>query len=364
MEFALSQDQLLLQDSLRRALAGESTLERVRAAVDGAQAMEQNVWNTLRDLGVPALLVPEAHGGLGLTLLDAAVVSEELGRAVAPAPFLGSAVLAPLALTEAGSAAQQAEWLPRLAAGEATIGIAFTEALSGARDGAGVRSAEGRLSGSALFVVDGARADAFIVAERGGAMHLVDAKAGDLRREPQHIVDGTRPTVELHFDDVDAQALPSANAATLARLRDAAWIMLAADALGAGWRMLEKSVAYSKERSQFGRLIGSFQAVKHLCAEMATELEPGRALIWYAAHAFDVAPDEAPLYAAHAKALLGDAARFVARTATEVHGGIGITDELGLHYWFKRIAFDHTFYGSPERVRRHAAALQGWLQDA
>lgn len=359
MEFALSQDQLMMQDSLRKALAEQSTQARVRAVVDGAQAMDEKVWATLRELGIPALLVPEEHGGLGLTLLDAAVASEELGRAVAPAPFLGSAVLAPLALREAGSAEQQAAWLPRIATGECIVGVALTEALGGARDGAGVRFENGRLSGSALFVMDGAQADAYLVAERSGAMYWVDAKVSGLQRQPLHAVDGTRPTVELQFDNTPAQALPGANAATLARLRDAAWIMLAADVLGAGWAMIERSVGYAKERKQFGRLIGSFQAVKHLCAEMATELEPGRALIWYAAHAFDVMPAEAPLYAAHAKALLGDAGRFVARTATEVHGGIGITDELGLHHWFKRIEFDRMLYGSPERVRRHAAVLQG-----
>lgn len=364
MEFALSQDQRMLQDSLRRALDGESTLERVRAVVDGGRIMDRDVWGTLCNLGVPALLVPEAHGGLGLTLLDAAIVSEELGHAVAPAPFLGSAVLAPLALREAGSPEQQAEWLPRIASGEVIVGAAFTEALNGTRNGAGVRFEDGRLSGTALFVVDGGLAEAYLVAERGGAMYWVDAKAAGLRHEPLHAADGTRPTVALHFDGVEAAILPGASATTLARLRDAAWIMLAADTLGAGWRMIDKAVAYSKERSQFGQLIGSFQAVKHLCAEMVTELEPGRALTWYAAHAHDAMPGEAPLYAAHAKALLGDAGRFVARTAIEVHGGIGITDELGLHYWFKRIAFDRSLYGSPESVRRHAAILQGLQQAA
>lgn len=358
MEFALSEDQRMMQDSVRKALAGESTLARVRTAVDGALPRDDKVWATLCELGIPALLVPEEHGGLGLALLDAAVASEELGRAVAPAPFLGTAVLAPLALRAAGSPAQQAEWLPRIASGRSLVGVAFTEGFSGARDGAGVRIANGRLNGSALFVVDGVAADTCIVAERGGAMHLVHAKASGLQRRTLRAVDGTRPTLDLRFENVEAQPLPGANAAVLARLRDAAWIMLAADALGAGWAMIDKAVAYSKERRQFGRLIGSFQAVKHLCAEMATELEPGRALLWYAAHAYDVMPDEAPLYAAHGKALLDDAGRFVARTATEVHGGIGITDELGLHYWFKRIAFDRALYGSPEQVRRHAATLQ------
>ena len=117
---------------------------------------------------------------------------------------------------------------------------------------------------------------------------------------------------------------------------------------------------YAKERQQFGRVIGSFQAVKHLCAEMAAELEPCRSLIWYAAHAFDAMPAEASLTAAHAKAHLSEIGRFVARTATEVHGGMGITDLLGLHYWFKRIGLDRQLLGGPERVRHLAAVMQGF----
>jgi alkylation response protein AidB-like acyl-CoA dehydrogenase len=123
--------------------------------------------------------------------------------------------------------------------------------------------------------------------------------------------------------------------------------------------MLEKAVDYAKKRRQFGRVIGSFQAVKHLCAEMAAELEPCRSLVWYAAYAFDAAPDEASLVAAHAKAHLSEVGRFVARTSTEVHGGMGITDLLGLHYWFKRIGLNRQLLGGPERVRRLAAQIQG-----
>jgi alkylation response protein AidB-like acyl-CoA dehydrogenase len=123
--------------------------------------------------------------------------------------------------------------------------------------------------------------------------------------------------------------------------------------------LIAKAVGYAQERTQFGRLIGSFQAVKHLCAEMAAELEPCRALVWYAAYAFDALPSEASVVAAHAKAHLSEVTRFVARTATEVHGGIGITDLLGLHYWFKRVGLDRQLLGGPERVREMAAEIQG-----
>jgi len=359
MEFALSADQQMLQDSLRRALARACPLERVRRVADHDEALDRDVWRTLCELGVPALLVPEAFGGLGLSLLDAALVAEELGRHVAPTPFLGSAVLAPLALREAGSAAQQDEWLPRLAAGECIAGVAIAEAVAGARDGAGVTAANGRLDGSTLFVLDACAADFFIVADRAGGLHLVRADAAGLRRSALRGIDATRPLGELHFAQVKAEPLPGASAATLARLRNAGWSLLAADTLGAGEAMLGQAVAYAKERRQFGRVIGSFQAVKHLCAEMAAALEPGRALVWYAAHAFDALPDEAALLAAHAKAHLSETGTFIARTATEVHGGMGITDLLGLHYWFKRIGCNRQLLGGPERVRQLAAEMQG-----
>lgn len=359
MEFALSQDQVFMQDSLRSALARACPLERVRAAAGHASALDPQVWEAVRELGLPALLVPEAHGGLGLSLLDAALAAEELGRRVAPVPFLGTAVLAPIALKEAGSASQQAQWLPRLATGEALVGVALSEALSGARDGAGVRVEDGRLHGSALFVIDGAMAEAFVVAASDGSFHLVPADAPGLRRTALRGVDATRPMVELHFEGVPGDPMPGAGRPLPERLRAAAWTLLAADTLGAGWAMIDQSVAYAHDRRQFGRPIGSFQAVKHLCAEMAAELEIKRALVWYAAYAFDHQPKDAPLYAAHAKALLSEAGRFVARTATEVHGGMGITDELGLHYWFKRIGMDRQLYGGPHQARAHAASLQG-----
>ncbi|TSD56662.1 acyl-CoA dehydrogenase family protein [Variovorax sp. KBS0712] len=360
MEFALSADQKLLQDSLRRALERACPLDRVRRVAADDLPQDREVWRTLCEVGVPALLVPEAFGGLGLSLLDAALAAEELGRHVAPTPFLGTAVLAPLALREAGSAAQQDEWLPRLAAGECIAGVAIAEAVAGARDGAGVTAnTNGTLDGSALFVLDAGAADVFIVADRAGGLHLVRADAQGLTRGSLRNIDATRPLGELHFAQVKAEPLPHANPATLARLRSAGWALLAADTLGAGEAMIGQAVAYAKERRQFGRVIGSFQAVKHLCAEMAAALEPGRALVWYAAHAFDALPEEAALLAAHAKSHLSETGTFVARTATEVHGGMGITDLLGLHYWFKRIGFNRQLLGGPERVRHLAAEMQG-----
>ncbi|WP_374470051.1 acyl-CoA dehydrogenase family protein [Phenylobacterium sp.] len=353
MRFALSEDQRLLQDSLNRALTELAPLERVRRFADHEEPTAPDVWAGLADLGLPGLLVPEAHGGLGLGLLEAALAAEALGAAVAPAPFLGAAVLAPLAL-RGGPAEAQARWLPRLASGEAIAGVAISEPVAGARDGAGVTAEGGRLSGRALFVVDAPGAGLLIVADRSGALHLVERPP---EPQPMSTIDATRRLSEVAFADTPAE--PLGPGASLDRLRDAAWVMLAADTLGAAQAMLDKAVAYAKERRQFGRVIGSFQAVKHLCAEMAAELEPARALVWYAAYAFDHAPEEAPLMAAHAKAHLAEIGRFVARTSTEVHGGMGITDLLGLHYWFKRVGLNRQLLGGPERVREAAARAQG-----
>ena len=353
MEFALSAGQKMMQESVNRTLERVCPLDRVKAAVNADEAIARDAWDALVELGVPALLIPEEHGGLGLSLLDAALVSEMLGRHAAPVPFIGSCVLAPLALRD-GVVGK--EWLPKLASGKAIAGAAISEKIAGARDGAGVAAANGKLNGKALFALDSGAAGIFIVADREGRLHLVDAKAKGLEKIALTAIDQTRSLGELNFANVEATPLD----VPLERLRNAGWIMLAADTLGAGTRMIEKSVDYARERKQFGRVIGSFQAVKHMCAEMAAELEPCRALVWYAAHAFDAIPDESALTAAHAKAHLSEVGRFVARTATEVHGGIGITDLLGLHYWFKRIGLNRALLGGPERVRHLAAEMQGF----
>ena len=154
---------------------------------------------------------------------------------------------------------------------------------------------------------------------------------------------------------------PGGASAACGRMLDAARVALAADTLGASERALELAVAYALQRKQFERVIGSFQAVKHLCAEMVAELEPARSLVWYAAHAFDAAPEEASRMALHAKAHLSEIGPFIVRTATEVHGGIGFTDEQNLHYWFKRVGVNRQLLGSPEALREQAARLQGWM---
>ena len=363
MDFGLSQDQQMLRDAVARCLADTCPLDHVRECTERDNPLSDKVLRAVQDLGIPGMLVPEEHGGLGMTLLDAAIVAEQLAYAVAPVPFLASHVLAPIALSEAGSEEQKAQWLPKIASGEARIAVAISETIE-ARDGAVVSSADGRLNGTALFCLDFEGADAYIVADAGGRLHLAAADAFRLETIPLTTIDRTRSVGELRFGGTEAELLADDNGTTTARLRDAGRVILAADSLGAGQAMIEKAVDYSGQREQFGRLIGSFQAVKHMCAEMAARHEPCRSLVWYAAHAFGAMPEDVSLVACHAKSHTGEVHRFVARTSTEVHGGMGFTDLIGLHYWFKRIGFDRQVLGGPETVRAEAAALQGWIKAA
>ncbi|MGH7009384.1 MAG: acyl-CoA dehydrogenase family protein [Caulobacteraceae bacterium] len=355
MDFALSSEQRLMQAALGRALDDHSPLERVRAVAVAKDAAPRELWSGLAPLGLPGVLIAEEAGGLGLALLDAALMAEILGSRVAPTPFLSSAVLTPLALA-AETDPRLVAWLPRLASGEAIASVGISEAVAGPRDGAGLSRKDGRLSGTALFVLGPPTADVFLFADASGDLHLVETDDPGLQTIALSTIDDTQAVCEARLDRVAALPLERAR---LALLRDAAFIILAGDMLGAAQAMLDKALAYARERQQFGRPIGAFQAVKHLCAEMAAEIEPARALVWYAAHAFDAMPDEASLAACHAKAHLSEVGRFVARTATEVHGGIGFTDLLGLHFWFKRVGLSRQLLGGPERVRLEAARLQG-----
>ena len=360
MEFGLTEEQVLLQDSIGRYLADNAGLERARQFADGGEERATDVCASLAELGVSGLIIDEGYGGVGLKMLDAAIVAEQLGANVTPVAFAASAVMVPLALQRGGSESQKAHWLPLLAAGKASAGAAVSEAVA-ARGDAGVSASQGALSGRAMFVMDHA-ADVYLVADDKRHLHLVEAKVRGLTSTRLTTVDKTRHLGELRFDGVTAEPLPGSDDPTvLADVIDAGRIILAADTLGAAQNMLDQAVAYAGQRQQFGRVIASFQAVKHMCAEMAARLEPCRAMIWYAAHAFDAVPEESRLTACHTKAHLSEVGKFVAKTATEVHGGMGFTDLLGLHYWFKRIGFNRQLLGGPELVREEAARLQALL---
>jgi alkylation response protein AidB-like acyl-CoA dehydrogenase len=361
VDFGLSDEQKLLDDSVRRFLAERLPIARVRELRDAGQGFDADAWKELAALGVVGCLVPEEFGGAGLGVLDAAVISTALGHGASPLPFLGPCVMAPLLLRALGSREQQQGWLPRLAAGEARLTVAAAERVERRQD-AGVRARSGRLDGVALFVVDGVGADAFLV-PAGDDLWLLPSGTPGLEVLPLATLDATRSLAELRLAAVEpAERIGPAGGAgpALERALDVARVLIAADLLGCCDRALELAVAYAMQRRQFDRPIASFQAVKHLCAEMAAAIEPARSLVWYAAHAFDALPEEAALDAALAKAHLAEVATFVVRTATEVHGGIGFTDACDLHFWFKRAALGRQLLGGPARLRARAAELQGW----
>ncbi len=361
MDFGLSVEQRLLGDALAGFLEKELPTLRVREIAAGESGHDAHLWRALAAQGVAGVLVPEPHGGSGLGLLDAVVAAHALGHAAAPTPFLSTALMAPLALGAASPAVQR-EWLPRIATGDACNSVAANERWS-RREGAAVREEGERIAGRSLFALDALCADAFLVATDAGSLALVPRGAPGLSLRALPTLDTTRRVAELVFEGVrPAEWIGARGAAgaVLDRMLDAGRVAVAADALGACDRALALAVDYAKQRVQFGRVIGSFQAVKHLCAEMAAEIEPARSLLWYAAHAFDALPDEAPLMAALLKSHLSDIGRAVVRTATEVHGGIGFTEEHDLQLWFKRAHLDAQLLGGPEWLRERAARLQGW----
>ena len=346
MEFALSEDQRLLQESVTGFLTDAASLDVMRKIADGDGAAEVTLNEGITAMGLMGLHVPETMGGSGLGLLEACLVQEALGYRVARSGFLAATVAAHLL-------PDFHEDYPRgIADGGMVFGLALTE-LASRRDGAGVTSDGGRLTGTSLLADVPAAASHVLVAGTDGSLHVVDTWSA----APMRTIDRTRAFSALSFDGTMAELSTRPHPSALAAAR----LLVAADTLGAAQAMLDKAVEYAKERRQFGRVIGSFQAVKHLCAGMAAKLEPARALVWHAAYAMDTRDPEALVMAHLARAHLAEVGTFVAKTATEVHGGMGFTDLLGLHYWFKRIGVNRQLFGSPEQARQSAAELQGFV---
>jgi alkylation response protein AidB-like acyl-CoA dehydrogenase len=384
VDFGLTDEQEQLRDAARELLLRECPMERVRKIAADPAGHDAGLWRTFAEAGWLGILVPEAQGGAGLGMLDAAVVLHELGRAVAPGPFLGSSVAAVTALREGGSRALQAEWLPRIAAGEAIATLAVFEGAEARLEGGALRDRAARraggflLDGTKLFVEYGAEADLVLAAFRtarpkpkagdfdGVGLFAVPGGARGVKKEPLVGLDETRRSAELRFRGV---ALPKTallagetargadSARALRRALDATAIGLAAESLGGAERALERAVEYVKVREQFGRAVGSFQAVQHMAADAAAKIEPARALVWYAAWAFDARPKEAPLAASMAKAACCDVYRFVARTAVEMHGGIGFTWENDMHFFLKRSLANAAAGGDSDWHRERVAEL-------
>jgi alkylation response protein AidB-like acyl-CoA dehydrogenase len=365
MDFGLSEEQQQLKISAREFLADKCSTAVVRKAMAAEDGRAHELEREIAKLGWTGLIVPEKFGGAGLGMLEMAVILEEQGYAAMPGPFLFSSAIAADALVRGGSDELNAKWLSAIADGSAAGTVAIVEgddSLSPA-DFATVARKDGaaaRISGVKMFVPYGNAADFIVVAARSGGLdaglYVVDAKAAGVRAAELKNLDQTRRVARVEFDGATATPL-NGGAKLYARMLDIGAVAIAADSLGGIERALDMAVDYSKVREQFGKPIGSFQALKHAAAEILAEMEPGRALLWYAAHAQDAAPDAASRTASMAKARLCDVFMRGADRAVLMHGGIGFTWEHDIHLWFKRARFNESYFGSPAYHRECVAQL-------
>jgi alkylation response protein AidB-like acyl-CoA dehydrogenase len=357
VNFLLSDDQIALQDTLRSLLAHECAPRRVHAVIDGPGGFDEALWRKLVEFGVTGISIPQSHGGLGLRMIDLAIVAELLGEYAAPVPFLGHA-LACLAVTFGGSDAQKARWLPRMASGELLGTVALGEGAARWLPAQWTLGGGGVLNGVKHLVPNAAEAELLVVGVAGGGLSIVEGRAG-IETDRIDAVDRTRPVDRTKFTDVRGEPLEYGGEAA-SKLVDSAAVLLAADAFGGASHCVSMAVEYAKVREQFGVPIGSFQGLKHQLANMALAVEPARGLFWYAAHALDALPDTASHAAAQAKAHVCDVYLQATRDTVEAHGGIGFTWEHDAHIYLKRAMFDWAWLGQPARHRLRAAALAGW----
>lgn len=381
MDTRLTAEQDGIRRTLRELLNKRCGAEELRAAVDSPAGHDPVLWTALADqLGLPGLALPEVYGGIGCTVTDLALACEETGRALAPSPLLATAVLAAPPVLALGTDAQRAALLPRLASGALTAALAVPGtalatvlALTGGNGGewAGGGRAGGvqarrdgsgwRLYGQVDQVLDGHSAGLLVVAAHAGGfarsrtlLFLVEGDAEGVVRTRRTALDATRPQGRVQLRDVRAELLGDEDAdvlAALAALGDAVAAVLAAEAVGAAGRVLERTVEYVGQREQFGRAIGSFQAVKHRLADVYVGVQAARSAAYYAAWAAAHGEEVGGL--ALAQAL--EALRCAAGEAIQLHGGIGFTWEHEAHLYFKRAAGDELLFGPVHRLRARAA---------
>ena len=361
MYFGLSEDQIFFQDNVKKFLEDNAPLDVIRNISKGENPNQKNeIHSGIINLGINNILVPEEHGGLGLDLLFATAISQSIGGAVAPLPYCGSYVMAPIAIQIGASKLQKENIFNEMSSGNIKFGIAFSEYF-GSRDSSSINFSNEKINGKTIFAIDCDYATDILVSDASGKIGIVSIEDKNIEIVDLITVDKTRTYKEIKFSNANVEILANTKNSTdgIEKALDAGRIVTAADTLGASQAMLDKAVSYSKERKQFNRVIGSFQAVKHMCAEMAADLEPCYSLVWHAAHSFDNNDDDSKIMSCHAKSHISEVAKMVSKKATEVHGGMGFTDLLGLHFWFKRIGLNRQLLGAPEIVRNEAAKAQG-----
>jgi alkylation response protein AidB-like acyl-CoA dehydrogenase len=354
MEFDLSKPQRLLQQSARDLFARECPPKRVRELMATETALDGELWSAVADQGWLGIHLDEARGGLGLGTVELAVVAEEMGRACFPGPFLGTIWAASLVQ----AAAPESKHLEGLASGAAKGAVALVEPDGGwnlADVQLEAKAAGGgyKLSGRKAFVVDGPTADVVVCAARSGdglVLAAVPARAQGVKIAATPGLDATRKLASVDFEGVtvaadDVLAVGKAAEDALARGGDVAALVTSADMLGGMQWILEHAVEYAKTRQQFGKTIGTFQAVQHMCSDMLLWTESTRSAVYYAAWALTDDPADAPRSVAIAKAYASDAAREVSNRGVQVHGGIGFTWEHDLQLYYKRAKVSEILLG-------------------
>ena len=376
MNFGFSEEQEMLRDVTRRFLANECPTSFVRKMMEDDSAHATEMWKKVAEQGWLAILIAEAHGGVGGSFLDMVVILEEMGRALLPGPFFATALLGTPAIIAGGSDAQKRAMLPGVAAGESTLSLALAE-KSGRYDAGGVslaatpKGGDFLLSGEKLFVPDAHVADQLVVVARTGqgsatedgiSVFVVDAKAPGVTITQLKTVDMTRRQCHVAFQDVAVsgdQVLGKVGAGwpIVQRTLDQALAGLCAEMVGTGQQALDMAVAYAKERVQFGKPIGSFQAVKHKCVDMMVQVENARSLTYYAAWTVDENVPEARQAVPMAKAYCSDMCKTVTSEAIQVHGGIGFTWEHDMHLFYRRGLASEAAFGSAP-VHREVVAQE------
>jgi alkylation response protein AidB-like acyl-CoA dehydrogenase len=375
MMLGVSAEQDELRASVRRFLADRAPLTRVRELMETEDGLDQGVWEQAgTQLGLQGLAIGESYGGAGFTFAEQAIVLEEFGAALYGGPYLASAVLAATALLASPDEGARRELLPGIASGETIATLAFTED-DGSWDPGAIRLAavkdgeDWRLDGHKSFVLDGATAGVILaVAATDAGLSLfavqadaVQADTGGLTRVTLPTMDQTRKLARLEFAGVTARLIgsPGDAAAVLDRTLDVAAIALAAEQLGGAQRALDMAVDYAKLRHQFGRPIGSFQTIKHRCADLLLEVESLRSAVGYAAAAVADGSAEVPVLASLAKAYASETYFHVAAENIQIHGGIGFTWEHDAHLYFKRAKSSELFLGDAAYHRERLATRIG-----
>jgi alkylation response protein AidB-like acyl-CoA dehydrogenase len=375
VNFAFSEEQEELRRTVRQFLEAKSPETEVRRLMDTTEGYDPAVWKQMgQELGLQSIAIPEEFGGQGFTFIELGIVLEEMGRVLLCAPYYSSVVLAANAILNAGTEAQKKELLPGIASGDTIATLAFTEP-NGKWDVTGITleaqesGGSWTLSGEKMFVLDGHTADTLVVVARtagttgteGISFFTVHGDADGLTRTPLSTMDMTRKQAKLEFANVPAEPLGATGQgwAAYSKTLDQAAVALADEMMGGAQFVLDMSVQYAKDRVQFGRPIGSFQAIKHKCADMLLEVESGMSAAYYASWAAAEDNEELPVVAALSKAYCSEAYFHASAENIQIHGGIGFTWEHPAHLYFKRAKSSELLFGDPTYHRELLAQRIG-----